>query len=64
MAGLLSGLARFGLSALEGMDLYEKPKEQEKADTAQESKKPRWQRSRTFCSASPMNARFAASSLR
>ena len=39
MAGLLSGLARFGLSALEGMDLYEKPKEQEKADTAQESKK-------------------------
>jgi len=30
MGGLLSGLSRFGLGALEGMDLYSKPKKEEK----------------------------------
>ncbi len=39
MAGLLSGLARFGLSALESMDLYEKSKAQDKAAEVQEVKK-------------------------
>ncbi len=32
MAGLLSGLSRFGLGALENMDLYEKPKADDKKE--------------------------------
>ena len=32
MAGLLSGLEQFGLSNLESMDLYEKPKKEEEGE--------------------------------
>lgn len=36
--GLLSGLGRFGLGALESMDLYSKPKQEEKTKKAEEKK--------------------------
>ncbi|WMC91844.1 DUF2225 domain-containing protein [Kineothrix sp. MB12-C1] len=36
MSGLLSGLEQFGLSGLENMDLYEKPKREAAAKTAEE----------------------------
>lgn len=39
MGGLLSGLSRFGLGALESMDLYSKPKQEEKRK-AEEKKAP------------------------
>lgn len=35
MAGLLSGLEQFGLSGLENMDLYEKPKKKEESEAPQ-----------------------------
>lgn len=36
MGGLLSGLGRFGLDSLEGMDLYGKPKQEEKEKKVEE----------------------------
>ena len=36
MAGLLSGLEQFGLSNLEGMDLYEAPKKEEEGDKGEQ----------------------------
>ena len=38
MGGLLSGLGRFGLDSLEGMDLYGKPKQEEKEKKVEEKK--------------------------
>ena len=38
MGGVLSGLGRFGLDSLEGMDLYGKPKQEEKEKKVEEKK--------------------------
>lgn len=39
MGGLLSGLGRFGLDSLEGMDLYGKPKQEEKEKKVEEKRR-------------------------